>query len=60
VNAIDVRRDGARLVVTTFAGFLCLIDLDTGSADPFTIGTATHRERRRWLFWKNEPTPLAR
>ena len=51
-------RDGTRLAVMTFAGFLCLIDLDTGTMDPFAIGTATLREKRRWLFWKDEPTPI--
>ncbi len=55
---IDVSRDGRRLVATTYAGFLCILDLDTGEADPFAIGTSTHKERRRWLFWKNEPQPL--
>ena len=58
VGDIDLSPDGKRLVVTTYAGFLCLLDLDTGERDPFTIGTATHRERRRWIFWKNEPKPL--
>ena len=58
VGDIDVSRDGNRLVVTTYAGLLSVIDLDTGEADPFVIGTATHRERRRWLFWKKEPKPL--
>lgn len=58
VGDIDISRDGKRLVVTTYAGFLCILDLDTGEPDPFAIGTATHRERRRWLFWKKEPRPL--
>ena len=55
---IDLSHDGKRLIVTTYAGFLCVIDMDTGDADPFAIGTSTHRERRRWLFWKKEPRPL--
>jgi len=58
VSSIDVAPDGKTLVVTTYAGFVCILDLDTGKTDPFTIGTATHRERRRWLFWTKEPTPL--
>jgi hypothetical protein len=45
-------------VVTTYAGFLCILDLDTGEPDPFAIGTATLRERRRLLFWEKEPRPL--
>jgi hypothetical protein len=59
VEDIDVSRDGKRLVVTTRAGFLSIMDLDTGTPDPFAIGASTHRERRRWLFWKKEPRPLA-
>lgn len=54
----DISRDERQLIVTTCAGFLCILDLDTGEADPFVIGTATHKERRRWLFWKNEAKPL--
>jgi hypothetical protein len=58
VNDIDLSPDGKTLVVTTYAGFVCILDLDTGEPDPFAISTATHRERRRWLLWKNEPKPL--
>jgi WD40 repeat protein len=58
VGDIDVDRDGKRLIVTTYAGFLSILDMDTGEPDPFAIGTATHRERRRWLFWKKESHPL--
>jgi DNA-binding beta-propeller fold protein YncE len=58
VGDIDIGPDGRRLVVSTYAGFLCFIGLDTGEADPYQIGTATHRERRRWLFWRQENGPL--
>lgn len=59
IGAIDISVDGKQLVATTYAGFVCLIDLDTGEPDPFTFTTATHREKRRWLFWKSEKNPLA-
>jgi WD40 repeat protein len=58
VGDIDTSADGKQLLVTTYAGFLCILDMDTGEKDPFAISTATHRERRRWLFWKKEPKPL--
>jgi hypothetical protein len=58
VGGIDLSPDGKTLVVTTYGGFVCILDLDTGEPDPFAISTATHRERRRWLFWAKEPTPL--
>ena len=59
ITAMDVSDDGKTLAVTSYAGLLCLLNLDTGEQDPFTIGTATHKEFRRWLFWKTEQTPLA-
>ncbi|MEM8944472.1 MAG: hypothetical protein AAGD11_04750 [Planctomycetota bacterium] len=55
---IDISEDGKTLVATTYAGFLSIIEMDTGNPDPFAIGNGGHRERRRWLFWKNEPKPL--
>ena len=58
VGDIDLSRDGRQLVVTTYAGFLCVLDLDTGKRDPSVIGNSTNHERRRWLFWKTEPRPL--
>ena len=58
ITAIDPSEDGKTLVVASCAGFLCILDVDTGERDPFTISTATNCERRRWLFWAKEPTPL--
>jgi WD40 repeat protein len=58
VADMDISPDGKVLAVTTYAGFLSIIDLDTGKRDPFTIGTGTHKERRRWLIWKKELKPL--
>lgn len=55
---IDISPDGKRLVATTFAGFLSIFDLDTGENDPCRLGTGKHTERRRWLFWTDEPAPL--
>jgi len=59
IGDIAISRDGKTLVVSTYAGFLSIIKLDQGEADPYTIGTATHQEIRRWLFWKKEEKPLA-
>ncbi len=58
VADLDLTPDGKTLAVGTYAGTLNLLDLDTGEVDPFAIGTATHRERRRWVFWRNEKRPL--
>jgi hypothetical protein len=59
ISAMDLSADGRRLIASTYAGLLVILDLDTGEGDPYRIGTSTHRERRRWLFWKNEKKPLA-
>jgi hypothetical protein len=59
ICAIDLSADGRRLIASTYAGLLVILDLDMGEGDPYRIGTSTHREQRRWLFWKNEKTPLA-
>jgi hypothetical protein len=59
ICAMDLSADGRRLIASTYAGLLVILDLDTGEGDPYRIGTSTHREQRRWLFWKNEKTPLA-
>ena len=53
VSAIDVSADGSRLVVTTYAGFVSLIDLDTDTPGPYVIGQSHHTEQRRWVFWKD-------
>ena len=58
IGDIDISIDGKKLVATTYAGFLCILDMDTGRPDPYAIGTADHRECRRWLFWKTESEPL--
>ncbi|UXY52138.1 hypothetical protein [Pseudomonas tohonis] len=56
--AIDLSADGRTLVASSYAGIIAIIDLDAGRPE-WQIGTGEHRERRRWLFWKGEETPLA-
>jgi hypothetical protein len=58
ISALALNPDKQRLAVTSAAGVLCVLQLHAGERDPFAIGTATHRELQRWLFWKNEETPL--
>src|SRR5262249_1515815 len=53
VCGLDVSPSGTQLAVGTAAGCLHLLDLDTGEADPFQIGTATHRERLRFVRWSD-------
>jgi len=58
ISGMDISEDGRKLAVGTYGGMLHLLDLDTDHIDPFAIGTATHRERCRWLFWHDEPDVL--
>jgi len=59
VSAMDISADGKTLVAATYAGFVSIIQLDAGRKQPYQIGTGDHLEVRRWLFWKEEPQPLA-
>jgi hypothetical protein len=58
IGALDLSPDRKRLAVTSYAGFLCVLELDASERDPFAIGTASHRELQRWLFWKGEERVL--
>ncbi len=59
ISAMALSADGATLLVATYAGFVSMIRMDAGERGPGQIGTSSHREFRRWLFWKEESQPLA-
>ena len=59
LSGLDLSDDGRTLVASTFAGFISIIELDAGRQQPYQIGNGNHFEHRRWLFWKEEQTPLA-
>jgi len=58
VGDIDISGDGKMMVVSTYAGYIAMFDLDVGSQAPNQIGNSPHKETRRWIFWKNEARPL--
>jgi len=58
IGALDLSPGGRRLAVSSYAGILCVLELDAAERDPFAIGTASHRELRRWLFWLGEDRVL--
>jgi len=58
IGSMDISPDGKTLVVSTYAGYISIINLDAGTQPAYQIGTGNHEEIRRWLFWKNEPKPL--
>ncbi|WP_158453594.1 hypothetical protein [Paenibacillus polymyxa] len=41
------------LVVGTYGGILHLIDLQSGTKDEYSIGTAPIYETARWVIWRN-------
>lgn len=55
IGGIDRSPDGRKLAVATAAGFLQFYDLDADEPDPFQIGTAFHRERMRFVRWRDLP-----
>ncbi|MEM6581628.1 MAG: hypothetical protein AAF699_10170 [Pseudomonadota bacterium] len=58
VGDIDISADGSTLAVSTYAGFLSIIKMDAGEQALHQIGTSQHMETRRWIFWRNEKSPL--
>lgn len=59
IGDIAISEDERTLVCSTFAGFISIIDLDSGKMKEYEIGNGGHTELRRWLFWKEESQPLA-
>ncbi|SFI83494.1 hypothetical protein [Thermoflavimicrobium dichotomicum] len=51
ISGMDISENGKQLIIGTYNGTLHLLELNTGENDPFTIGTSTHKELCRWLFW---------
>jgi hypothetical protein len=58
IEAMDLARDGRTLVAATSAGLVSIIDLAAGVRAPHQIGDTSYLEKRRWLFWRDEPQPL--
>ena len=56
VSTFDALPGGRQLAVGTDAGTVHLLDFD--QRDAFSLGTVDHREVRRWIFWRSEPSAL--
>lgn len=59
ISAMASSADGRMLAVGSHSGTVHLLDLASTGANPEQVGVGAHREVRRWLFWKQEPVPLA-
>ncbi|MGG4220468.1 hypothetical protein ABEW32_19880 [Paenibacillus jamilae] len=53
ISGLAVTPDEGLLAVGTYGGMLHLIDLQSGSKDEYSIGTAPIHETERWLLWRN-------
>lgn len=58
IGSIDISHDKTKLAVSTYAGFLSIIELNSDRQRPYQIGNANNYELSRWIFWKNLPKPL--
>ncbi|QIL80916.1 WD40 repeat domain-containing protein [Diaphorobacter sp. HDW4A] len=59
ICSMAVSVDETRLAVGTYSGTVHIIDLTDSQTAPEQVGAGARRELRRWLFWKQETTPLA-
>ncbi len=59
ISAMASSADGRLLAVGSYSGTVHLLDLTSTAANPEQVGVGAHPEIRRWLFWKQEATPLA-
>ncbi|MGG3926415.1 hypothetical protein ABET51_10455 [Metabacillus fastidiosus] len=53
IAGMDISSDGKWLAVGTYSGMLHLIELNIEERDLYTISTANHKEKARWIVWKN-------
>ena len=53
IGDIDISKDEKTLVVSTYAGFVALYDLEATAKAPHQIGVGDVLELCRWVFWKN-------
>ncbi|WP_348622046.1 hypothetical protein [Paenibacillus polymyxa] len=53
ISGLAVTPDESMLAVGTYGGMLHLIDLQSGTKDEYSIGTAPIHETARWVIWRN-------
>lgn len=58
ISGIAASPSRSVLAIGSSSGILHIVDLHQAEPDSFQIGTAAHVERRRWLFWRDQDSPL--
>lgn len=58
ISAIDVSPDGSSIVACSYGGYLVTLERVETGMDPYSIGTSTYVETRRWIFWSGDAEPL--
>ncbi|MEO0481226.1 MAG: WD40 repeat domain-containing protein [Planctomycetota bacterium] len=58
ISGLAISPDGRTMAIGSSSGMLHIVDMDQSEPDPNQIGTGSHVERRRWIFWRGEKKPL--
>lgn len=58
ISGIDISPDGNTLWAASYGGYLVQLERSEAGMDPYSIGTSPYVETSRWIFWKDEATPL--
>ncbi len=58
ISSVDISTDGNTVIVASYGGYLVRLEKQSTTPDPFAIGTSSFTEVSRWIFWKDEPSPI--
>ncbi|CAN7531854.1 WD40 repeat domain-containing protein [Acidovorax sp. LjRoot194] len=58
ISGIDISPDGNTLCAASYGGYLVQLERSEAGMDLYSIGTSPYVETSRWIFWKDEATPL--
>ena len=55
LTAMDISPDRKTLLVGSFAGIICELDLTAGAPDPRLLTDGPVKDVARWVFWRGHP-----
>jgi hypothetical protein len=58
MSGVDISPDGNTIIAASYGGYLARLERGSGKADPYAIGTSPFTETSRWIFWKDESSPV--